>query len=423
MPSQHFNDFCPNCNPILPKNNKNIVNSFMMTQKTSKAAYIHIPFCRRRCYYCDFAITVTGDRALENNSTMVVDYVNYLQQEIKSIPANNSSLQTIFFGGGTPSLLPVAKLEEILTTVAQNLGIANDAEISMEIDPGTFSKQQLQEYLNLGVNRFSLGVQTFDEELLKVCGRSHDREDIFTAIELISQLNVDNWSLDLITGLPHQTLEQVESSLATAIAIAPKHLSCYDLVLEPVTAFGKQYDPGEQPLPTEETSAAMYALTQQMLTNSGYEHYEISNYAQPGYQCRHNKVYWQNESYYGFGMSAASYVNGKRYTRPRTRKEYYSWVINGAEIAVEETSKCDRLLETLMLGLRLAEGVSLSQISQEFGEQTINQILSTLQSYQQQNLIEIFTVNQEQRMRLSDPEGFLVSNTVLTSLFEIFEEN
>ena len=395
----------------------------MMTQKIPKAAYIHIPFCRRRCYYCDFAITVTGDRALENNSTMVVDYVNYLQQEIKSIPANNSSLQTIFFGGGTPSLLPVAKLEEILTTVAQNLGIANDAEISMEIDPGTFSKQQLQEYLNLGVNRFSLGVQTFDEELLKVCGRSHDREDIFTAIELISQLNVDNWSLDLITGLPHQTLEQVESSLATAIAIAPKHLSCYDLVLEPVTAFGKQYDPGEQPLPTEETSAAMYALTQQMLTNSGYEHYEISNYAQPGYQCRHNKVYWQNESYYGFGMSAASYVKGKRYTRPRTRKEYYSWVINGAEIAVEETSKCDRLLETLMLGLRLAEGVSLSQISQEFGEQTINQILSTLQSYQQQNLIEIFTVNQEQRMRLSDPEGFLVSNTVLTSLFEIFEEN
>ncbi|MEM9272128.1 MAG: radical SAM family heme chaperone HemW [Cyanobacteria bacterium P01_F01_bin.143] len=391
-----------------------------MTQKSPKAAYIHIPFCRRRCYYCDFAITVTGDRALSNNSTMVVDYVNYLQQEIKSTPAHNSSLQTIFFGGGTPSVLPVNNLGEILTTVAQHLGIANDAEISMEIDPGTFSKQQLQEYLSLGVNRFSLGVQTFDEELLKVCGRSHNREDIFTAIELIKQLNVDNWSLDLITGLPHQTLQQVESSLATAIAIAPKHLSCYDLVLEPVTAFGKQYDPGEQPLPTEETSAAMYALTQQMLTNSGYEHYEISNYAQPGYQCRHNRVYWQNESYYAFGMSAASYVGGKRYTRPRTRKEYYSWVSDGAKIEVAEISKCDRLLETLMLGLRLADGVSLSQISQEFGEQTIDQILSSLQTYQRQNLVEICTINQDQRLRLSDPEGFLVSNTILASLFQRF---
>ena len=267
-----------------------------MTKKTPQAAYIHIPFCRRRCYYCDFAITVTGDHALTKNSTMVVDYVNYLQQEIKLTSLPQTPLETIFFGGGTPSLLPIARLEEILTTVEQYLGIAKDAEISMEIDPGTFNKQQLQEYLRLGVNRFSLGVQTFDEKLLKVCGRSHNRQDIFTAINLLKEVNVDNWSLDLITGLPHQTLPQVERSLEIAIANEPKHLSCYDLVLEPVTAFGKQYHPGEQPLPTENDSAAMYKLTQQMLTNNGYQHYEISNYAQPGYQCRHNRVYWQNES-------------------------------------------------------------------------------------------------------------------------------
>ncbi|MDJ0904248.1 MAG: radical SAM family heme chaperone HemW [Xenococcus sp. MO_188.B8] len=392
-----------------------------MSQKSPLAAYIHIPFCRRRCYYCDFAITVTGDRALSNSSTMVVDYVNYLQQEIKLTSSPNTSLQTIFFGGGTPSLLPVAKLGEILTTIDQRLGIAKNAEISMEIDPGTFNQQQLQEYLRLGVNRFSLGVQTFDEKLLKVCGRSHDRQDIFTAIDLIKKLNVANWSLDLITGLPQQTLEQVERSLEIAIATEPKHLSCYDLVLEPVTAFGKQYHPGEQPLPSENDTAAMYKLTQQMLTNRGYQHYEISNYAQPGYQCRHNKVYWHNESYYGFGMSAASYVAGKRYTRPRTRKEYYSWVENGALIEVEEMTKSDRLLETLMLGLRLAEGVSLSKISQEFEQQTVDRILSGLQSYLEQNLVEIFTANHDQRLRLTDPKGFLLSNTIIASLFEIFE--
>ncbi len=386
-----------------------------------KAAYIHIPFCRRRCYYCDFAITVTGDRALSNSSTMAINYVNYLQQEIKLTQPPQTSLSTIFFGGGTPSLLPVAQLGEILTTIAQHLGIAKNAEISMEIDPGTFDKQQLQEYLRLGVNRFSLGVQTFDKKLLKICGRSHNQQDIFTAINLLKELNVDNWSLDLITGLPHQTLDQVASSLEIAIANKPQHLSCYDLVLEPVTAFGKQYHPGEQPLPTENDTAAMYKLTQEMLTNNGYQHYEISNYAKPGYQCRHNRVYWQNESYYGFGMSAASYVEDKRFTRPRTRKEYYSWVENGAIIDVAETTKNEQLLETLMLGLRLAEGVSLSKISREFGEQAVEQILSGLQSYLQQNLVAIITNDQDQRLRITDPQGFLLSNRILASLFEIFD--
>lgn len=386
-----------------------------------KAAYIHIPFCRRRCYYCDFAITVTGDRSLSNNSTMVIDYVDYLQQEIKLTQPPQTSLSTIFFGGGTPSTLPVAKLGDILTAIAQHLGIAKNAEISMEIDPGTFDQKQLQEYLALGINRFSLGVQTFEEKLLKICGRSHNQQDILTAINLLQKLNVENWSLDLITGLPHQTLAQVASSLKMAIANNPQHLSCYDLVLEPVTAFGKQYHPGEQPLPTETDTAAMYKLTQEMLTNSGYQHYEISNYAKPGYKCRHNRVYWQNESYYGFGVSAASYINGKRFTRPRTRREYYSWVANGAVIDVAETTKGDRLLETLMLNLRLAEGVSLSKISQEFDEQTVKKILSGLQSYRQQNLLEIMKNDHDQRLRLTDPQGFLLSNRILASLFEIFD--
>lgn len=389
-----------------------------MIHDNPTAAYIHIPFCRRRCYYCDFAISVVGDSPLKNDSTMVVDYVEHLCQEIELTAVKNEPLQTIFFGGGTPSLLPVNQLESILNTIEKALGIAADAEISLEIDPGTFDARQLQEYLNLGVNRVSLGVQTFDSELLKICGRTHNVEDVFTAIDRIQRANINNWSLDLITGLPHQTIEQCQQSLETALQFAPPHLSCYDLVLEPVTAFGKQYQSGETPLPTDEVTTQMYRLTQNTLTSCGYKHYEISNYAWIGHQCRHNRVYWENKPYYGFGMSAASYVNNKRFNRPRTRQAYYDWVQKGAIIDTSPLDENDYLLETLMLGLRLAEGVNLTAISRTFGESTKNNIINYLKPYLKQNLVAIAKNTTEQRLKLTDPEGFLLSNTILATLFQ-----
>ena len=389
-----------------------------MIHDNPTAAYIHIPFCRRRCYYCDFAISVVGDSPLKNDSTMVVDYVEHLCREIKLTAVKNEPLQTIFFGGGTPSLLPVTKLKLILNTIEKSLGIADNAEISLEIDPGTFDARQLQEYLNLGINRISLGVQTFNSKLLEVCGRTHNIKDVFTAINLIQKANISNWSLDLITGLPHQTIEDCQQSLETAIQIAPPHLSCYDLVLEPVTAFGKQYQLGETPLPTDEVTTQMYLLTQQTLTSYGYKHYEISNYARLGYQCRHNRVYWKNKPYYGFGMSASSYVNHQRFNRPRTRQAYYNWVQKGAIIDVSPLSNNDYLLETLMLGLRLAEGINLAAISQTFGQQTKANIITCLKPYLKQNLVEIDNNTTESRLRLTDPEGFLLSNTILATLFQ-----
>ena len=268
-----------------------------------------------------------------------------------------------------------------------------------------------------GVNRFSLGVQTFDEELLKLCGRSHTLADVMQAVEIIQQLGIKNFSLDLISGLPQQTLEHCQTSLEQAIAIAPQHLSCYDLVLEPVTAFGKQYQPGETPLPNDDDTAEMYRLTQQTLTAAGYEHYEISNYAQSNYQCRHNRVYWENKPYYGFGMGAASYVAGQRFSRPRTRREYYAWLEAGAVIDAPEISSTDYLLETLMLGLRLASGVNLAQ----FSPQVQQAILSAVKPYLQRGWVEITgRDNQSAKLRLSDPEGFLFSNTILATLFEKF---
>ncbi len=395
-----------------------------------QAAYIHIPFCRRRCYYCDFPISVVGDRA-QSSSKMIEDYIAALIKDIELASSSPQPLNTVFFGGGTPSLLSPQQLEQIIQAIALHFGITNQAEISMEIDPGTFDRDRLLGYLDAGVNRFSLGVQTFDESLLKVCGRSHTLADVMQAVNIIKQLGIDNFSLDLISGLPHQTLEHCQTSLEQAIAIAPKHLSCYDLVLEPVTAFGKQYQPGETPLPNDDDTAQMYRLTQKTLTAAGYEHYEVSNYARVGYQCRHNRVYWENQPYYGFGMGAASYVAQKRFNRPRTRREYYAWLEAGAIIDTPEISATDYLLETLMLGLRLALGIDLAQFSQH----TLEVIWLCLKPYYDRGWVEVADhqgnllnlknrdsiKNLSGRLRLNDPEGFLFSNTILSSLFEKLE--
>ena len=395
------------------------------------AAYIHIPFCRRRCYYCDFPISVVGDRG-NAAATMVEEYLTALIRDIQLTDGTGQPLTTVFFGGGTPSLLSPRQLGEVISAIALKFGIDRDAEISMEIDPGTFDRDRLKGYLAAGLNRFSLGVQTFDEELLKICGRSHTRSDVLSAVEIIEQLSIENFSLDLISGLPHQTIEHCRSSLEQAIAISPAHLSCYDLVLEPVTAFGKQYQPGETPLPDDDATADMYRLTQQTLTAAGYQHYEVSNYARLGYQCRHNRVYWENQPYYGFGMGAASYVGGKRFTRPRTRREYYEWLSAGAAIDTPEISATDYLLETLMLGLRLAKGVELDR----FEPQVKERILDCIKSYFQRGWVELvmgdrlveledYGVESDRgaRLRLSVPEGFLFSNTILATLFEEFEDN
>lgn len=389
------------------------------------SAYVHIPFCRRRCYYCDFPVSVVGDNLRGETSGTISQYVAELSKEIAITPKLGSLLTTVFFGGGTPSLLSVEQLNHILNALDQELGIANNAEISMEVDPGTFDLKQLQGYKSAGINRVSLGVQAFQPQLLQVCGRSHNVDDIWTAVDHIRKVEIANFSLDLISGLPHQTLEQWQESINAAVAIAPTHISIYDLTIEPVTAFGRYYQPGIQPLPTDDTTVQMYSQASQILTAAGYQHYEISNYALPGNQCRHNRVYWENRPYYGFGMGAASYVQGQRFTRPRKQKEYYQWVqdliaANG-RLDCPQTPPDEILLETLMLGLRLADGVSLSNLAQQFGEATVEKIWTCLQPYYDQGWVEIIGTDVgipiQGRLRLSDPQGFLFSNVVLAQLF------
>ncbi|BAZ50252.1 coproporphyrinogen III oxidase [Nostoc sp. NIES-4103] len=381
------------------------------------SAYIHIPFCRRRCFYCDFPVFVVGDRNRGETSATISHYVDVLCEEIAISPAFGQPLKTIFFGGGTPSLLSIEQLERLLKAIDKHFGIASGAEISMEIDPGTFDLAHIAGYRSAGVNRVSLGVQAFQAELLKIAGRSHSLSDIFAAVELIKQAEIPEFSLDLISGLPHQSLDQWQESLDKAVAIAPTHISIYDLTIEPGTAFNRYYKPGDSPLPTDETTVKMYQMGQQVLTNAGFEHYEISNYAQKGHQCKHNRVYWENRPYYGFGMGAASYIEGKRFTRPRKTQEYYQWVqdliANGGVIDCQVTPPEEILLETLMLGLRLAEGVSLAALAREFGEDKVQEIHQCLRSHFDQGWVEVV----EGRLRLRDPQGFLFSNVVLADLF------
>jgi putative oxygen-independent coproporphyrinogen III oxidase len=408
------------------------------------SAYIHIPFCRRRCFYCDFPVLVMGDRAQGENSGTITEYVKILCQEITTtITPKQQPLETIFFGGGTPSLLSLSQLSQILTTLDGMFGISRDAEISLEIDPGTFSIDDLYGYQALGINRFSLGIQAFQDELLAKSGRSHTVKEIYHAVNLVHQAGIVNFSLDLISGLPHQTLQQYQVSLQNAIGLNPTHLSCYDLIVEPKTVFARYYQPGSHPLPSDETTAQMYRLSQEILTKSGYVHYEISNYAKPGYQSRHNRVYWENRPYYGFGMGATSYIQGIRVTRPRKRLEYYNWVStlltpqNQLNTPPQESHSLksesnDILLETLMLGLRLAEGLKIEILREKFGHENLKKVWNSLQPYYQCGWVEILNPQGEKQeqnklklpsegdLRLSDPEGFLFSNTVLAALFSDF---
>ena len=290
------------------------------------SAYVHIPFCRRRCFYCDFPVYVVGDRRDGTNSGAIAQYLEVLAEEISMTESFCQPMETVFFGGGTPSLLTAGQIRGIMEALEGKFGIAADAEISIEMDPGTFDGEKIRGYRAAGINRVSLGVQAFEDELLGLCGRSHQVADIYEAIDLLHKAEIVNISIDLISGLPQQTMERWEFSLEGAIALSPTHISCYDLIVEPKTPFARYYEPGRGPLPAEETTAQMYRRGRELLVGAGYEHYEISNYALAGYQCRHNRVYWENKPYYGFGMGAASFVGGRRLTRPRKTLEYYEWV-------------------------------------------------------------------------------------------------
>ncbi|PZO54183.1 MAG: coproporphyrinogen III oxidase [Phormidesmis priestleyi] len=406
------------------------------------SAYIHIPFCRRRCFYCDFAISVVGNHKRGDTSGTIRQYIDTLIAEIQATPVAPEAppLETVFFGGGTPSLLAVSQLERILAAIHNRFSIAPTAELSIEMDPATFELAHIQGYQAAGINRVSLGVQDFHDDVLAASGRSHCRSDIFQAIELLHRANITNFSLDLISGLPHQTLETWQDSLAQAVAINPTHLSQYDLIVEPKTAFDRYLTPGEAPLPSDEHTAQMYRMAQVTLSASGYEHYEICNYAKASFAARHNLTYWQSQPCYGFGMGATSYLNHQRIDRPRTQSTYRQWVTQfihqGGRTDDPVIPPTEQVLESLMVGLRLKQGISLQNLYRVYGERGLVSLAAaiaphiqsqwliidpTADTFGEQSPLHTSSLKPTDRIRLSDPEGFLMSNVVIVDAFNALE--
>lgn len=399
-----------------------------------RSAYVHLPFCKRRCYYCDFPIQVLGSKETDSTAQTVSHYVQLLSQEIEQTPVlGEHDLQTVFFGGGTPSLIPPTELARVIDALRQRFGLADGVEMSMEADPGTFDAQKLDAYVRLGVNRVSLGVQSFDEEILNTCGRSHSAADVWSAIKDIQSVEVPSWSLDLISGLPYTTLDSWRVTLDKAVDCQPDHISVYDLQIEKGTPFSRWYQVDTKPLPSHEASAEMYRLASQKLRDADYEHYEISNYAKEGHRCLHNLTYWNHQPFYGFGLGATSFTNNRRVARPRKMKSYVKWVQTSQQASLLDgmDSVQDNMLDTVMLCLRLRAGINLKHFAATYGSTTEEILKRSLVEYCERGLVEIVdrhgickpwmgSWSNVASVRLSDPDGFLVSNDVLSTVFGAF---
>lgn len=378
------------------------------------AIYVHIPFCKRRCFYCDFAITTAGDSIQKK-------YVDYLCREIRLTARLYPSYQpidTIFFGGGTPSILPTDLLKKVLEVIRQEFTISPTAEISLEANPDNLHSQKLVDYRELGINRLSLGVQAFQDHLLEICGRDHSVKEVYRAVSAIKKAGFINFSLDLISGLPHQTLGDWAETLDRAIELEPDHLSLYDLIVEEKTLFSKKYAQKKLILPPEELTVEMYLLAREKLLSHGYDHYEISNYARPNYQCHHNLKYWHNLPFYGLGMSATSYLNHQRLDRPRNLPDYWlmidRWEYENLVPSVPVLSRSERLFELFMQGLRLETGINLAHISQQFLPPELASIQSITTPFIDKGWLE-WT---EGRVRLIPPHGWLFADVVISAIYD-----
>ncbi|XP_042502546.1 heme chaperone HemW [Macadamia integrifolia] len=418
-----------------------------LTSPTS--AYVHLPFCRKRCHYCDFAIVALGSSSsnMIEDDPRITNYVQLLCREIEATtavtpPDNHQPLETIFFGGGTPSLVPPRLISRVIDSLRSKFGLHFNAEISIEMDPGTFDTTKMRELLALGVNRVSLGVQAFQEELLRECGRAHGVQEVYEALDTISSCGLANWSMDLISSLPHQTPEMWEESLKLTIEARPTHVSVYDLQVEQDTKFGALYTSGEFPLPSETQSAQFYRMASEKLSNAGYDHYEISSYCKSGFECKHNLTYWKNKPFYAFGLGSASYIDGVRFSRPRKMKEFLGYVQNLEDGLVNHiigsVDAKDTAMDVVMLSFRTARGLDLRSFAAEFGSYLPISLCKALGPYMESGHVialdekrkalhadELgFMLSNEKKieelvhfLRLSDPDGFLLSNELISVAF------
>ncbi len=367
-----------------------------------RGLYVHIPFCVRKCNYCDFASF--GCSSIDWRER----YIDALCGEILSYKDKNIVIDSIFFGGGTPSLLTPLEFEKIVCTLAESFSILPDTEFTVEANPKTVDEEKLACYVRCGVNRLSIGLQTIHENEQKILGRIHNFDDFLKTYDLARKSGIKNINVDLMYGIPEQTIESFGETLHRVIELSPEHISLYGLILEEGTPFYKVKD--KLQLPTEDTECDMYYLAAKVLSSADYSHYEISNYAKEGYECRHNLKYWHCEEYIGVGLSAYSYFDGARFGNSDSIEEYLSG--SYAKYDMEDRLDIDSLAyEHVMLALRLKEGFSLDDYKDRFGRDFLDGRAEIIHCFEKAGYLK----NDNGRIALTE-SGFYVSNSILTEL-------
>lgn len=334
-----------------------------------KSAYIHIPFCKQKCLYCDF-------NSFAGKESLIEEYIKALKNEIINAKINSEDLYTIYIGGGTPSFIHEKYIEEILKLLPKT------SEITIEINPGTITKEKLLKYKELGINRISIGLQTTDEKILKTIGRIHSLSEFEEAYKMVREVGFKNVNVDLMFGLPNQTLEIFKSSIEYLIDLKPEHISSYSLIL---------HNNIFENLPTDEEEREMYHYLVERLKNAGYVHYEISNFALKGFESKHNLAYWEQKEYYGFGAGASSYLNGKRYTNVADIQKYIKNIFDRKEVKIlEETETTEsKIREYIILGLRKVEGINILETNEKFSIDILKNFSKELEKLQKLELLEI----------------------------------
>jgi len=353
---------------------------------TELGIYIHIPFCKQKCAYCDFI-------SYSNKTELVEKYIEALKQEIinKSQEIKQNKITTIYIGGGTPSYIQSKYIIEILETIKQKYNISKKAEITIEVNPGTVTMEKLENYVKIGINRISIGLQSTNNSLLKMIGRIHTFEDFLNTYKLAKKVGFKNINVDLMLGLPNQTVEDLNKSIDEIIKLEPQHISVYSLIVEEKTPIEKKIRQGELKLPSEELERKEYWLVKEKLEGFGYKHYEISNFSKNGYESKHNLNCWEQKEYIGFGVAAHSYINNIRYSNVDDIEEYIANEVRKKEniIIHEVQAEEDKMKEFMLLGLRKIDGVKISSFKNKFSSNPIMEFKDELNKLTREELIDI----------------------------------
>lgn len=361
-----------------------------------KGLYVHIPFCIKKCKYCDFNSFCASEKLRE-------DYIGALCREMERY--NKTEVDTVFVGGGTPTCLTIAQLEQVFCGIKENFSIANGAEITIEANPKTLDTTKLKTLKTCGVNRISIGVQSFDDAELKALGRVHTGDEAAETVKAAKRY-FDNVSIDLMCAIPGQTAESLSKTLDRAFSLNPSHISCYSLILEEGTPLFAEYEKGLLSLPDEDSERDMYELVCRRMAENGYVQYEISNFARNGLYSRHNAKYWRCEEYIGIGLSAHSYVKGCRFSDTENIESYLRGDYASKE--VEKLSEADKMSEFMFLGLRITEGIAKSDFRKNFGREIEDVFGKPLSKFKKMGMIK----EENGKIRLSH-EAISVSNTIM----------